>query len=146
MESLIIPGIIGGITGIYFLIWHLRRFYNEDLCDLGKIILVGVLILSLFICPPIRNLASRSDAIAAEAYYTNIVEPHIVAEFPDYVVVDSSIAPAIWQSGDDNLAVYNSYLATMRYWDSVPIIGSVIYPPPSNLKFVKVENEEVNNV
>ena len=152
MESLIIPGIIGGIIGIFFLTVYLLTRYchfckgDDTLVIIGAVFLLEAFVLALIACPLIRNVESQSDAITAETYYTNIIEPHIISEFPDYVVVDSSVAPAIWQSGDYNLADYNSYLATMRYWDSVPIIGSVIYPPPSNLKFVKVENEEVNNV
>lgn len=142
MESLIIPGIIAGILGILLLIRKFTKSYDaRDIIEFINFFLIAALILALMICPTLRNIVSRGDAIVAQSYYTNIVEPHIVAEFDEYVVVDSEIAPAVWQAGDFNLSEYNSYLATNYYWDANPIIGSLVYPAPSELKFVRVQGE-----
>lgn len=135
MESLIIPGILGGAALICYFI-----FRNSWDFDIIPFIAGGIAVITLIICP-IVWAGYRNAAIEAQSYYENIVDPHIIEEYEDYVIVGTDIAPAIWQAGESNLAIYNGYLKSARYWDSVPIIGSVVYPPPSELKFVRVQPE-----
>ena len=136
MESLIIPGLFAVVV----LILVLAQIKKENgFLEILTFIVITLAIGALIVCPLIRNLASRGDAIRAQSYYENIIEPHIIEEFEGYVVVDSDIAPAIWQSGDYNLSTYNSYLKSTRYWDSIVILGSMVYPPPKELKFARVQ-------
>lgn len=134
MESLIIPGILGAITVVCFI--FLRNSWDFDIVPW----LLLILTICAFICCLTSWTLYRADAIEAEAYYENIVQPHIVQEYDEYVVVGTDIAPAIWQAGESNLATYNGYLKSTRYWDSIPVIGTIIYPPPDKLKFVRVQN------
>jgi len=149
MESLIIPGIMASIVALLSLvkrIWHcIARMdtETEEAMSLTQIVLVVLIFIALIVCPISRNVSSRDDAIIAQSYYTNLVQPHIIEEFGDYVVVSSGVSPAMWQSGAYNLAAYNSYLATARYWNDLPLIGSMIYPPSSELRFVRVQGGEV---
>ena len=136
MESLLIPGILVGAT---VLCWRiLRHSYDWD----WLYIIVGVLMVGSLFCCPVIWASSKNAAIEAQSYYANIVQPHVIEEHQDYVIVGTEIAPAIWQAGASNLPEYNAYLRSTRYWDSIPIIGSVVYPPPKELKYVRVQNKE----
>lgn len=141
MESLIMPGILWGVCLILFLIWKLHD--KQDLIDsnwgLPFVIVCGVAFVMSIAAPCTRNINSKNDAITATAYYEYIIQPLVVEEYKDYVIVDS-FQGAIWQAGDLNLVAYNSYLQVKRHWDKNLIIGSFIYPVPEHLKLVKIKH------
>ena len=41
--------------------------------------------------------------------------------------------------GDYNVSTYNGWLAGSRYWNSIPLIGTTVYDPPADLKYVRVK-------
>lgn len=133
---LLIPGIILGVVGLGILL--VMRSGGKDSDAAAVIYVVGAcfLLFSLIVCP-CQYYSLRNEALRAETYYQQIALPHAVAEYEDYIEVLSPEA-GLWQAGDMNLPNYNAYLRTTRYWDSVPIIGSVVFGPPEYLKFVRV--------
>ena len=142
MECLLIPLIIMPVMVIYWgiteeIIQKRRRqcsWYSWDGQMAGLVIMGIILLIAIMGCPA-QYLASRSQVLALEAYYTYVAQPNIVEESAEYVVVDNSDA-AIWQAGEMNLSTYNAGLRVLRYWDSIPIAGSTVYPPPAYLKYV----------
>lgn len=98
----------------------------------------GFFLLMAFIVCPVQYLSSRNEAWKAEQYYENLVLPNVVEETDSYVVVDN-IEAGVWQSGEFNLYSYNSYVRVTRHWQDVPIISSIVYPVPEQLKYVKVK-------
>lgn len=99
---------------------------------------IGALIIAIsWLVSPLAYYSSRNEALEAEAYYENILRPAMVEEHQDYIVVDS-LQGAIWQSGDQNLPSYNSYLRSNRYWDQNGFWGKLVYPAPAHLKPARV--------
>ena len=144
MEWLIIPGILLASGGLIILIaWKIEDWWPMSIADkiMGKVgylgILIGVLFIASTIVCPVHYYSTRTDALKAEAYYQQIALPQMVEEHDNYIVVDSAQA-GIWQAGEWNMARYNGYLKSTRYWDSIPIIGTAIYGPPEYLKYVRV--------
>jgi len=129
MECLIIPGIIAGVVGILFVIYETSSFM--------KLICLSPLVLALIICPAAR-ICSKISALVAQSYYEYIVTPNIVEEYDTYVIVGDAVV-GIWQAGGYNVAEYNGYIKSTSYLDAIPILGSVVYPVPSELKFVIVK-------
>ena len=36
-------------------------------------------------------------------------------------------------------AIFAGWLAWSRYWNSIPLIGTTVYDPPADLKYVRVK-------
>jgi len=138
MESLIIPGIILGLAVACFLV---STREDSGLFGIAGKVLVLVFLFSFFLCPLYRQTISRNAELQAQAYYESVIAPNVVEEYDDIVVVAPNLV-ALWQAGGYNLSAYNAYLQKNRYWDSIPIIGSVIYPAPPTLKLVHVQEFE----
>ncbi|MDY6957644.1 MAG: hypothetical protein SVK08_00670 [Halobacteriota archaeon] len=113
---------------------------RED--ELGITILymmcIGTAAFFAVIIPPENYYGGWDEANRWSAYYHNIVEPCVVEEHDDYVVI-SSIEAAIWQSGERNLSEYNAYIVSNRKWDDLPIIGWAVYRCPDELKLVRIQ-------
>lgn len=99
--------------------------------------LVGATVISFLTCA-IYYYTGLGNVREARAYYENIIEPNIVEESDDCVTV-SSVNAAVWQAGDYNVSTYNGWLARSRYWNSIPLIGTTVYDPPADLKYVRVK-------
>jgi len=137
---LIVLFVFGGIFGI--LLWRAWDWEN----DIAGMIAIGGLIVGAFVflvtligCP-VNYYSQRTEALRAESYYQQTIMPHVIEEADSYVVVDS-LQAGIWQAGEMNVATYNAYLKDRRYWDGVPIIGTVVYGPPDYLKYVRIASE-----
>lgn len=140
MEWLQISGVIIGLMAIVgVVLWFLMD--GRDRMDMALFMSLTTFVLVLvfgFGAAGLAYYTSKGNARHAESYYDNLIAPNIVAEYEDYVVVDSDQA-ALWQAGRSNLSTYNAYLKSRRYWDGVPIIGSLTYAPPEHLKYVRVQ-------
>ena len=141
MEWLIIPGIVVGLVVLLFGIGiaiGVKTNWDMDTFFIASIIFSLFAFMVTIVACPITYYSTRTDALRMEAYYEQIITPAIVEEYDDYVVVNST-ETAIWQAGEMNLAGYNAYLQSTRYWDGVPVIGSAVFGPPEQLKFVRVQ-------
>jgi len=141
MEWLIIPGIVVGLVALLFgigTVLNIKTNWGMDTLFIASIVFGLIAFLVAITACPITYYSTRTDALRMEAYYEQIITPAIVEEYDDYVVVNST-ETAIWQAGEMNLAEYNAYLQSTRYWDGVPIIGSAVFGPPEHLKFVRVQ-------
>ena len=142
MECLLIPLIIMLVMVIYWgivegIINYRRRqvsWYSWD-GQMAGLVIMGIILLIAIVGCPAQYLTCRSQVLELEAYYTYVIQPNIVEENAEYVVVDGFEA-AIWQAGEMNLSTYNAGLRVLRYWDSIPIVGSTVYSPPTYLKYV----------
>lgn len=133
MECFIIPGILFAIAAILFLI---VLKCNVDGVGVIAFCIGAVAFFTLLTIPLDYHIDGRNAAMRAEIYYQEVIEPNIVQEYSDYVIV-SNVNSALWQMGDYNLTEYNNYLKVKRYWDAIPIIGSVVFPPPEHLKYAR---------
>ncbi len=130
---MLIPGILLGVAILCLIVAAWRD--SEGFIVLALI--VGCFFLIFGIASPINYYESRNTAWKAEQYYENLITPNIIEEQDTYVVV-SNIEAGVWQAGDSNVFDYNSYLRTTRHWQNVPIIGTIIYPVPEHLKYVRL--------
>ena len=138
---MIIPAIFGGILLVLGVLdrWILRDWANDR--PIGWVIALaatGAFTLLALISCPINYLGTRDEAWQAEQYYESLILPNVIEEGVDYVVVDN-ITAGVWQSGEFNIYGYNSYVRVTRHWQEVPIISSVIYPVPEQLKYVRIK-------
>jgi len=135
MEWLAIPGIMLGLTLVAVGITALLSYDDAWTVIMGLAMLM-LLLFTTLICGT-SHYGDRGNVRHAESFYDNIIMPHIVEEYDDYVVVDSAQA-AIWQAGDNNLSEYNALLKSRRHWETVPLWSTVTYAPPERLKYVQV--------
>ena len=136
MEWLLIPG-ISLIVGGLLIVGAWRWLSWDNFFAVGATLLIGCGIAVFFIGSPINYYISKADSYQMEAYYDNVIAPHIVDEQGDYVVV-TGLEPAIWQAGDFTMATYNKSLRNNRYWDGT-VWGSMVYKFPDSLKYVRVK-------
>lgn len=136
MQTLIIPAIIL-IPFIVFLILAIRDRFDGVGRSLGAIMFGMIFVVSLIGCP-VQYFTSRNIAWQSEQYYEQIILPNVVEEGNGFVVVEN-IEAGVWQAGDSNVYDFNSYIVTTRYWQEIPIINSVIFPVPEQLKYVRVQ-------
>jgi len=117
----------------------LRKEIGEGILCLALVVAI-VGFVGGFIAAPITNISTDNKLRVKTNYYENFIEPNIIEEHEDYVVISSdTMADAMWQSGGSNLSDYNGYLRSNRYWSGVPFIGWAIPEAPDELKYVRVE-------
>jgi len=138
MDWLLIPGILG-IVLILTAIYKWRDVEN-GFVSVVIVILIICIFLAFIICP-VNYYKTKTDSIEAEAYWDTFISPNIIEETDEYITI-KNINAGIWQSGGYNLASFNQYLKSTRYWDSMPVLGTCVYPPKNHLKLVKVSLEE----
>jgi hypothetical protein len=131
MEWLIIPAILIGLMVVFGLLaikWG----------DISWVLLILALplFLAMITCPT-NYYKSRNRAWAMEQYYIQVIQPNVISEGVDFVVV-SNIEAGVWQAGDVNIYGYNKYLVTTRYWQEIPLIKTAIYSVPEHLKFARI--------
>ena len=139
MEWLLIPITIMGLCVVCAILAHIffDTTYSNDFLILGTLITIGITLTAMiFSCASYYD--GWDEANMWSSYYDNIIFPHIVAEFDDYVVV-TSLESGVWQAGDRNLSDYNSYLRSYSEWDDVPFLGLAVYSPPTHLKHVQIQ-------
>lgn len=134
---MIIPAVFLALF-IPFLIKAIRNSDYGNVKWFGLSLTFGILLTIALIVCPISYYTGRGNAWRAEQYYEHIIQPNVVEETENYVVV-SNIEAGIWQAGDTNVFDYNSYLVTIRHWQDVPVVGWIIYPVPEQLKYVRIE-------
>ena len=89
---------------------------------------------------PVQYYSNRNDCWKLESYYQNLIEPNIIYEYGDYVVI-SNIEGALWQSGDSNLTDYNKQLKIQMYWQNTTWGYLSMYHMPDNYKYVRIQKE-----
>lgn len=107
-------------------------------------ILTVIMVLASFcfcIAAPVTYYDSLNNSIRCSVYYDSIIAPNIINETPTSVEVSSSTVSTWELANRPQLVQFNSYLATNRYWDNVPIIGLMIYTAPTYLKYVHIINK-----
>ncbi len=137
MEWLIVTGIVGGVgVGLAVLAWWLFE-YNDGAAFALSCVAIIIVVLALVI-PPACYYSFRESNRQLEVYYENFVEPNIVEEYDDYVVISNDSA-GLWQAGSYTLAKYTTELRSLRYWDDIPFIGWHRPPVDDKLKYVHVQ-------
>lgn len=102
------------------------------------ICVVGIIASFLTIClSPASYYSTRNDAIKFQAYY-DMVQGCVVEEHDDYVVV-TGLDAAMWQAG--SVSDYNSYVRSIRYWDSIPVIQWCVYSVSDELKEIRLVSD-----
>lgn len=136
MEWVLVPLIIIAITVII-------GFLASATTDWLHILTVILAFISLCFCvgAPISYYDSLNNSLRYAAYYDSIIVPNIINETTDSVDVSSSTVSTWELANRPQLIAYNSYLATNKYWDNIPIIGWMVYTAPSNLKYVHIINK-----
>uniref|UniRef100_A0A6H2A0T8 Uncharacterized protein n=1 Tax=viral metagenome TaxID=1070528 RepID=A0A6H2A0T8_9ZZZZ len=140
LESFIVPGVIGIILIIVGICAYEWGDGNDMRWFLPIWFLCGFFVLSVIACPGVY-IKSRNKAWQVQTYYENIIQPNIVENKGDTVVI-KNLEAGIWQAGEFNLYSYNSYIRTTRYWQEIPILSTIIYPVPKELKFVSVGKQD----
>ena len=137
MEWLLIPMSLVTILIVFGITCKWRNVSLDNGYILVFAVISIVLIVLAFIICPCSYYDTKTKAIGANAYWETFILPNIIEETDSYVIIKNQDA-GIWQSGGYNLASFNQYLDTTRYWDDVPIINSCVHPPKEHLKLVRV--------
>ena len=101
-------------------------------------VVMGFCLLFALIIPCVEYYESKGESLKALNFYHQFVMPNVTAEGDDWVEISNPEA-AWWQAGDYSLSGYNAWLTSTRYTDTWFILGSAVYTPPEELKFVRVK-------
>ena len=112
---------------------------NEFLDYLFKMIL-GAIIAFPLVATPVCLVMTHNDVQQLNVYWEQSIEPYIVEEYEDYVVITCPEA-GLWQAGSHTLANYNEDLRENRRWATHPIFNPVFNNAPSYLKYARIEKD-----
>ena len=138
MSWIIIPAFFFILILIGLILYN--KLNEPDWAFLIVIVSSFAFIIAIISCP-IQYYGDRSKSWAMQQYYESIVQPNIIEEYEDYVVVDD-LTSGVWQAGGETtLYDYNAYLVTNRHWQTNIITKTIVYPAPKELKYVRIKGK-----
>ena len=142
MEWVLIPLTLFGATAVCVAMCCLSErggIFGPLVLFVAPAVLLGLSGFVAVFAVPWSYYDEWAEANGWEGYYTYVVAPHIVEEYDDYVVVDSS-ETMMWQAGGRNVGTYNAYLRENREWNDVPWFKWGCYDAPASLKYVRIQD------
>ena len=116
---------------IYGIDW--KSVFTRSFGSLIVAVVIGLIILALASC----WWASHDNNMAMSTYWENFVEPYIVEDNGNHVVITCPEA-GLWQAGDMTLSKYNESLRDRHRWNDHPLWGPLNEEPPDHLKYVSI--------